>query len=287
MELAYYFISNCEKSYDFEQSILFSHARKLSRHLKLGVPLRLTRLYLGSEFCERLFPSRTKLKSIIKKSSDSKLRTSFVTPVMTTESGIRKFKTLFRVLNDHGKFEVVVNSWGVLLLLQEYDNLEPVLGRNLVKMKKDPRIDFSLPPFDTSKALRQCSLTNPSFVTFLKKYGIKRVELDNVKQGLEINIKKTGLRAHLCFPKMPVTFSKHCYMGSANRKNNLFAPDGPCCKECQDYSIICEGNSNRSGEIPCVLGQFDVECIGRGVYMVNDSLEKVRIKDFNRIVFCI
>jgi hypothetical protein len=205
---------------------------------------------------------------------------------MVTQSGIEKFKRIFNFLNKKGHFEIIINSWGALELVQEFINLEPVLGRNLTKTKKDPRINFNKAPFKESVLLQKCSLTNTSFTDLLKEYRINKIEIDNVPQGLKMNFKQMNLSAHLNFPTIPVTFSKPCLIGSTNRKSHRFAADGPCRKECQDYTIACHGPINGSEKDGSLFHDFNVEYLGRGVYMTNENLDRINIDDFNRLVFC-
>lgn len=201
-----------------------------------------TRLYTGHEFCERLLPSARELARTLAAAAEHSLEPTLLTPYVT-EHGLRRVRALLGVLQaDAPGAEVVFNDWGVLRVLERgFPGLRPVLGRLLTKMKRGPRLAALADAFNESTAryFRSCSLDVPMYREFLRERGVARVELDNVLQGLELDLGE--LRGSLYVPYGYIATTRLCLAASCNRHGmedevGIF----PCRKECRDYTFELE-----------------------------------------------
>lgn len=196
-----------------------------------------SRIYFGSEFCQRLIPSLGELKKIIDFCKRKNLAITFVTPFVTDE-GLSKLKPLFSALNKNfPAAEVVVNDWGVInFLSRQYPEFGLCLGRLLNKQKRGPRVAKfikSLPP--AAVEYFSLPLGESVFDTDLaKKLNIKRVELDNLLHGIDRN--HTDIPASIYYPYLYVSTTRLCLVGLGfheggyKRKVNF-----KCARECRGF----------------------------------------------------
>jgi hypothetical protein len=93
------------------------------------------RIYIGTEFCERLLPSVAMLETVLSRRAKAALPLTLVTPYLT-DAGMGRVEKLLRLLSRRGPeaMEVVCNDWGTLHLLgtRYRGRFQPVLGRLLM-----------------------------------------------------------------------------------------------------------------------------------------------------------
>lgn len=238
-----------------------------------------SRVYFGHEFCERLLPSLEKIERVLEFTLKNNLHFTLLTPYVTNE-GIKKVNILLSFLaREAPQSEVVFNDYGVFRLLRNnYPGLKPVMGRLLNKMKRDPRIlnIYQLLPESARKYFKGFSLEVPALRNFLLKNGVTRVELDNVPQGIDINLSSLGFSASLYIPYAYVTTTRACLAINCDVHGmedtvGIF----PCKGECQKYTFYL-----RSKAMPAVLIRK-----GNTIFIKNEEvpsdIEKMGI---NRIV---
>ncbi|AZR74259.1 hypothetical protein BBF96_13125 [Anoxybacter fermentans] len=206
--------------------------------------LKLNRVYYGHEFCPRLLPSTEKLEYILRKVKDEKLELTFVTPTLYQKYE-RQFEILFDFIDHwgqrHGKvIEVVFNNWGTFQLLKGKKFIKPVLGRLLVKMKRDPRYSY-----EKNEIFKRCKdnfrygdLSVHVYQKFLYTQGIEQVEIDCLPQGFPLDLSKgNSIKLHLHFPFYTIAFSRMCLLGVLDRDfKTLHSFQQPCNYNCRDYS---------------------------------------------------
>ncbi|MFH0914636.1 MAG: hypothetical protein V1849_05075, partial [Chloroflexota bacterium] len=199
-----------------------------------------TRLYYGAEFCQNLLPTPRELRRVLDflQGRDFTLVTPYV-----TEDGLQKLDVLFRLLAEaRPDSEVVFSDWGVLRLLREkYPTLIPVLGRLLNKMKRDSRLMTVLDkvPSQSQEYFRGSSLSVPLFRRFLREQGVKRVEFDNVLQGIDFNF--DGISVSLYMPYAYITTTRACLVNACDQpEKRELVGIFPCKKECQEYTFYLE-----------------------------------------------
>jgi hypothetical protein len=257
---------------EMEQAIFVSNVGNLKHYDD-----SFSRLYFGNEFCEHLIPSISDLEQAIDFALANSLDFSFVTPYVTDKGLERLDILLAKMAQKRPHSEVVFNDYGVLRLLNNrYNDLEPVMGRLLNRMKRGPRLMMVIDklPQSTVEYFRSSNLTVPVLREFLNENGVRRVELDNVLQGIDLAL--DGLQASLYAPFAYVTTTRFCLVNSCDtpeRKDmiGIF----PCKRECQRYTFYL-----RNPVMPVTLIRK-----GNTIFFENEELpDGMEGKGINRIV---
>lgn len=152
-------------------------------------PLGISRLYLGSEFCPELLPTAEELHRAVVITRDTKLALTLCTPP-TTEQYLPRVLALADFLAAREpEAEIVVNDWGVLRALHPYP-LSLSAGRTFQKNKRDPRISTLWPRLspEMREFYRGNNLLHPSFLAFLKRFRVTRLEMDLPPWGIDANL---------------------------------------------------------------------------------------------------
>ena len=205
------------------------------------------RLQFGNEFCERLIPSPTALRQAIGLADAAGLALTLATPSVP-DAGLAKLRRLFRLLPEGS--EIVVNDYGVLrLLAHEYPGLEPVAGRQLCKMIKDPRL-----PNEQWARLNPPGLGSAVFETLLSRFGVRRAEVDVPPFAQPTDLKAGGLALSVHAPFGYVLRGRVCRIGSLRFEGaDKFRPDQTCRKECLRYASRLTRPADRDN---CDLNSF-------------------------------
>jgi len=201
-----------------------------------------SRLYFGTEFCERLLQPESQLDKVLSFAKKNDLDFTYVTPYATNFGlGIIE-KNVARISKEINDAEVVVNDWGVLRLIGKYP-VKPVLGRLLSKQKRDARILnlIGKSPNAMIAHFKKSNLEVPIYQDFLGKRGISRVEIDNVFQSMDMDFSSSRLKASIYYPYIYVTTTRRCLINSCDSisKRDIIGIY-PCNKECQKYTIELE-----------------------------------------------
>ena len=138
-----------------------------------------------------------------------------------------------RFLSQQISIEVVFNDYGVLQILNEYQNLEPVAGRLLSGQCCDPRLALMLdsswqriferelnhmdgsrvylryqePDELLERHLKSPAVVNLDWLNYLSEFGVRRFEVSNLTQGLELRI-PDGWRVSLHAPKVNIALRR-------------------------------------------------------------------------------
>ena len=137
------------------------------------------RLYIGNQFCRRLFPSEEWLFVLLKKAAEESVQVTIAFPCMKEvllEQTEELLKRLDRWCEECGQeLEVVVNDWGLARKVEQTTrHLVPCLGILLNKYKKDPRMQYKQ---EHQELLRENSLGLKEYREYLQKeFGICRYE---------------------------------------------------------------------------------------------------------------
>lgn len=200
------------------------------------------RFYFGQEFCQRAIPTARELGVVFEKSKKHKKNFTLVTPYVS-EKGLEKIQALlreFRTLQPKG--EVVVNDWGVLYLVAaKFPTLKPVLGRLLNKIWRDPRMTSFLRdvPREHLQLFQTCSLAGNKMRDLLKQMKVKRIELDNLLQGLSSQLPNWGYQVSLYVPYGSITTGRICLFNSwgMDHQEKFKASDRPCSGLCRSHRL--------------------------------------------------
>ncbi len=171
------------------------------------------RVYYGAEFCQWRLPAASSVVKAYGKARALGMSFTMLTP-WVTDAGLKRLEKLFQGLSDAGaEAEVVVNDMGALSLLAErFPALTPVLGRLLSRQKRCPRVPGiidGLPEAGREFYLHP-GIEDPVASRFLKKLGIRRVELDSPLQGIEADLKAVRLKGSIYTPFAYVTITRNC-----------------------------------------------------------------------------
>ncbi len=246
---------------------------------------KVTRVYFGNEFCQRLIPGLEQVKEALKESQKRGLKFTLVTPYVS-DAGIDKLEPLFKYLdglNDRS-LEVVLNDPGTMDMIGEYKNLTPVLGRLKDPMKRMARFVNQMPQLTPpqQEALSSSDITIELYQKFLMDMGFSRIEMDLVPQGIKINFNNLPFRASFYYPWTYITTGRICEMGSLNQEDNeKFTVYNPCQKECQKYY------SSWFTEFPGASNK--IFAFGNTVFMLCEApkslLKKYVDQGFDRVVY--
>ena len=205
---------------------LFLHAFPAS------LPPDISRIYAGAEFCPWRLPGSVELRQILRRAHELGRTFTLVTPVLNEPQRQDLRATLAALLPEFAAGdEVVISDWGVLELVRGIDPaVAVVLGRVLSGQKRDARtVELELTAAQLEH-FRQGSWYAAPAVALLVELGIRRVELDNLLQG--VAPLPAALRGTLHFPYAMVASSRNC----------PFRPSGltsPCPQPCGEvFSLL-------------------------------------------------
>lgn len=210
------------------------------------------------EFCQNLIPTLTDTGKILRFAKENSLNLSFVSPFVT-EQGLRRLNKMFEWLKKQEikNLEIVVNDWGVLkcLTMKFKGVFEIALGRLLVRQQRDPMtkktlekqpplairgkdgkigiIVHKLPDKQYQQGARSAYINSSLTQEFLAKFGVQRVELNNLVQGM--NLKGIKLKKSLWTPFVNISTTRFCPMETRFQKIYRI---NVCRRECQKYYDI-------------------------------------------------
>ena len=227
------------------------------KNLKYFQKSRYQRIYWGVEFCQNLIPTLADTEKALKVIKKDRLKFTFVTPFVT-EWGLKRLSEIFLWFKKREtSCEVVVNDWGILEYLHsEFKGyFELSLGRLLVRQQRDPTmkrvvekqlpfavkakdgkiriIVHKVPDKQYQAGIRASYVNSPFLAGFLSKFGIKRVELNNLIQGL--NLEGIKFKKSIYTPFVNISTGRFCPMESRFQKIYRI---NVCRKECQRYYDI-------------------------------------------------
>jgi len=197
------------------------------------------RIYFGQEFCQRLMPRAADVTRAVEIARERKAAFTLVTPFVTN-AGMALVKEAigYAVSCDAAGLEVVVNDWGVLnFMYREYPSIPLAAGRLLTKQKRGPQLLAirNKIPATTMDHFQRSNIDVPHVRDFLAAMGIKRVELDNLLQGLKRPAE--CLPASLYHPYGYVTTTRLCLMADGANPSKNLRSICRCNRECQAYDV--------------------------------------------------
>lgn len=222
----------------------------LKRNDKTLFP-KIAGIYFGEEFCEYLAPPLNEVKRIYKDVKSAGKSLTFV----TTVSSIRLldyYEKIFAFLNECEHMEVVFNDWGILHLLRKnFKNIKPVLGRLLVKNKRYiykkytpardglSKKDIHSIAINQLHILRDTNLSIKEYRSFIKSYGIEKIDLDIPPQGIKIPA-MPEFNFGFYYPWGYLTGGRTC---PYNQKTPFHVPASLCRnKQCRDKINLLTSN---------------------------------------------
>jgi hypothetical protein len=217
--------------------------------------LDFSRLYFGQEFCPNLIPSSEELEQAFYYSCQMGWSFTYVTGAYLPDGALaeqqRNLEKLTELTEDA---EVVVNDWGVLCLLQEhFPHFTPVLGRLLNKQTRlnlftrpglplPMHLDDISTPVDELRnnqlaAYQDISINNPDYLSALKSWGFKGIDLDVTPQGVKRPADGWGMNLGYYYPWGFLGTGRNCpTAGLADPRRMYIVLDSPCPQPCRNYN---------------------------------------------------
>jgi len=221
-------------------------------------PLVYEGLAYGAEFCPERLPRADQVLEAQARCTDAGISFTLVTPVLRQGAFDRVATWLTELAPRLGQTEWVVNDWGLLTWARHQGlPFRPVAGRLLGRQRRDPRMLEMVrcaSPRDAD-GFRGSAWDDAQTRSLLTEYGIVRVELDLLLQGVRFPPLPEGVALSVCAPWIPVTLSPSC----------PWAGPGPGCgRECRqnppvqlrdaetDRPLFSHGNTlfARSDDLP-------------------------------------
>lgn len=200
------------------------------------LPTGITRIYAGAEFCPWRLPTTAELRQALTLAHASGCTFTLVTPVLLEPLREPLRAVLTELLPElRPGDEVVISDWGTLDLIRGLDPATAVvLGRVLSGQKRDARTVALELDAAQLEHFRQGSWYSAPAVELLRELGIRRVELDNLLQG--VAPLPSALRGSLHVPYAMVASSRNCPFrrpGSA----------APCPRPCGEVFTLTAADS--------------------------------------------
>lgn len=221
---------------------------KLNLHETIISRLDLKRVYIGHEYCERLLPEGNELIKLMEIAKEEDLQITFVLPNFY-QSHIEKIQNILNTISEFSEknnlvTEVVFNNWGTFEIIKNKVNLKPLLGKQLIKYKRDPRFSFE----DNNVFSRfqdmfsTGDLQNDSYIEFLVNNNIHNAEIECLPQGIPNDLNRNSpidLSIHLPFYNTAV--SRLCLLGVTDRDpRTLWQYEKECKKACRKYKYVVD-----------------------------------------------
>lgn len=146
---------------------------------------KISRLYIGNQFCHNLFPHIDSLIEMLNKAKKEDVNVTVVFTYLREELIESTANTLDKLYqwcrtNDFS-VEIVVNDWGMLSLLSgREDRFTLVMGVLLNKRRKDPRMKYMLKSWKNEQQVELNAVNSAFFQNFLEnEYNICRYEFES------------------------------------------------------------------------------------------------------------
>lgn len=195
---------------------------------------RFDRVYIGDEFCPRRLPGPERMRAFREQAGAAGLKVTLLTPPMT-DSEIFQNYSVFEILVPED--EVVVNDWGVMLLLKDkFPRLSLSLGRLLNRGMKDTRLseEFFQCQADGRTLLEETTFDGTEFLAFAATRGIDRLERDLAPHSASPSFLEGNLAHSIYFPFGYITTGRICRIAEMKKGGApRWLPGAPCRQDCE------------------------------------------------------
>jgi hypothetical protein len=167
----------------------------------------------GAEFCACRLPALDEVRKASAFCATRQVAFTLVTPVVRQAAFADAARWLEAVAPLLAGGEWVANDWGLLEWARRAElPLRPVAGRLLGRQRRGPRVLDLLQGAHAAdrSALRGSAWDDGEAAGLLAAFGIARVELDLLLQGVRVPDLPAGVQVSLCGPWLPVTLSPSC-----------------------------------------------------------------------------
>ena len=202
----------------------------LDHHPLFGRPV--SRLYIGNPCCPRLFPEN--IDALLDRCLVPGLKATIVLPPIRESRRAWLEDVLERVRNSPAD-EIAVNDWGTLTLVQTLPQAV-LLGTQLNRRRKDPRMTRKIGFADNTGLLGKNSLNDADFAAFLKTMRVTRFEYEACPGSIAVAPGRLSL--HL--PFYQTNTSHACPLASAceGRDPGLPYAEETCDRPCLTRALL-------------------------------------------------
>lgn len=216
-----------------------------------SLPDQVGRMYIGNETCEKGIPDSKKASELCRPYIESGWRITIVTPILSNTSLVKTLNLIGHLSEQHAQLEIVFNDYGLLHAAHGRFRCELIAGRLLACQRTDPRIvslcrnepqtgiekkmhhlegflvhrkhRSACPGLKTH--LRQSPLDCPETLALLYSYGVKRFEINNLLQGIDLDVPHNW-RISIHIPEVLISIARDCTFFSSRICSG--APESLC-----------------------------------------------------------
>jgi hypothetical protein len=224
----------------------------------MAADLAASRVYFGHETCERLLPAAGAIAGWAKSALDRGVALTLVTPWLTNAGLDRARRLIECLLAIDGRLEVVCSDWGLLDVLAGEQAATPVVGRLLAARPADPRLmrmfaggrertlthldgtecrlKYQPPSAGLARHYRGCWLDRPELISWFLSRGVRRAEIDNTGQGIEL-VRHPGWWWSLHAPEVLVAVMRQCPGAGEDFNAQAACPSTRCVAPVVPWSV--------------------------------------------------
>lgn len=221
-------------------TIQIENSKRLDEALKSNCQ----RIRFGPEFCEWKLPNMDMLKKTYTLTKKTEKEFCYVTP-HTSNQVLEKIRKQLKFIDEKGGATVIVNDLGVLNIVEQFPNLKPHMGRQLVtNLARCPWKELINPQAGNeerrriSKTIYQTSLNCGTTIQFFKEHGIEGADVDWIPECFKHygSIKDYGIDLSIYLQMIPVSVTRRCHMARFLGYEN---PE-KCPKPCLEMALTLD-----------------------------------------------
>jgi collagenase-like PrtC family protease len=227
--------------------VKFSVQTNNSKSLLEAVDSSCSVVRYGSEFCEYNIPSLSELREAYRLVKESGKSFSYVTPRLSNLS-IEQIKKQFDFLRDKENLDIIVNDLGTIRILENYENLHPQLGRQLIRIPaRSPWVESNLKYGSLAainrlkETLSTTSLNHKLTIIFLRSKGVKKADVDWIPQIFSSfeYLRNNGIEISIHLNLIPISVARRCHTARFIGEKN---PE-KCSRYCQKSAFLLKSEA--------------------------------------------
>lgn len=204
---------------------------------------RIDRLYVGNAYCRHLIPEIPVLEAIAGKARQTGLKLTLVTAELRTGN-----ESLADMLIDFArkhKCELVVNDWGMLHHANRFGNIDILLGTQLNRRRKDPRMAYKAGLSGNEYLLSRNALNNSEWRAYLQAFGVCRYEYESC--GLQTDLPDGICSLHLPFYQTNTSLWCPLHALCTSGSRGMQHPVDRCPQLCENNYLLYPRHLNMLG----------------------------------------
>lgn len=241
----------------------------------------ISRVYLGNEFCEVLFPNNYYLERLLEKSFSYGLGITLMTTYLR-ENRINQFRNMMKFVSDWASehdivIEVIFNDLGMLNIINQFSNVSPVLGRLLNIRRKDPRKKWGWGYDKCKHLLGRNGLNGECYPQFLNEMKVQRFEYELTDDEIDIPCGAHSMH----FPFYQIGTGVACPMNAICKNHNRYRQNDVthCPIYCNEFMLLYPKHLNMMGKGNSTFG-FNVRSIENLQSYIDSNIDRIVFNTF-------